>query len=436
MAVLAVLSLSAQEPFILQPNHVILQKSYDPDRPAEFEFDFNADGTLSFGYCISYDEDFGEDSTAFTYYYDDERQLIKKTAIDLSKIGLCLISEFHDYWSWENHHVVKSERYQRYDYGHYDTLQRAQRILYQYDDQGFLTDRVNYHQSVFGDYYVWNPFILVMTHCERSSAQMVTTYTYPTLAYPQPNQRDTEILGPDGLPLTKLTEKMVDDVFQDSKLEEYTYSNKRLVRVERKTKENGVWQNSEETQYLRNAHGDIVQTLYNKWDGEYYVNDKRTVYERNDQGLPVFVSFEKYNDGAWEVSTPNFILDPNENTGLVVDSLFVGALSEFNSLFIKYYTTSLAIEYTQTPNPYQTIEISSDNSIVSVSPNPTTGQIIVTGQGIKSAEVFNTLGQQVATVKGKELQLTIDLANHSNGIYFVSVTDESGKKCVKKVVKQ
>ena len=71
-----------------------------------------------------------------------------------------------------------------------------------------------------------------------------------------------------------------------------------------------------------------------------------------------------------------------------------------------------------------------------VYPNPTTGLVTITGKALKQAEVLNTLGQQVATTQGKGETLHIDIANLPTGIYFVRVTDEEGRKCVRKVIKE
>ena len=69
-------------------------------------------------------------------------------------------------------------------------------------------------------------------------------------------------------------------------------------------------------------------------------------------------------------------------------------------------------------------------------PNPTTGQVTIMGQDLKAAVVFNTLGQQVATASGEGETLHIDIAKLPAGVYFVNVTDNDGRKCVRKVVKE
>ena len=69
-------------------------------------------------------------------------------------------------------------------------------------------------------------------------------------------------------------------------------------------------------------------------------------------------------------------------------------------------------------------------------PNPTTGKVAITGKGLKGAVVFNTLGQRVAVATGKGESLQIDISDLPAGVYFVDVTDEEGRKCVRKVVKE
>lgn len=75
-------------------------------------------------------------------------------------------------------------------------------------------------------------------------------------------------------------------------------------------------------------------------------------------------------------------------------------------------------------------------SFATVHPNPTDGQVTIIGKDLKQAEVFNTLGQRVATATGKGKTLQINIANLPAGVYFVNITDEEGRKCVRKVVKE
>lgn len=69
-------------------------------------------------------------------------------------------------------------------------------------------------------------------------------------------------------------------------------------------------------------------------------------------------------------------------------------------------------------------------------PNPTTGLVTITGKNLKQAEVLNALGQHIATAQGQGETLHIDIANLPTGVCFVRITDEEGRKCVRKVVKE
>lgn len=83
------------------------------------------------------------------------------------------------------------------------------------------------------------------------------------------------------------------------------------------------------------------------------------------------------------------------------------------------------------------IEENGDSSAFAVvHPNPTTGIVTITGDSLREAEVVNTLGQQMLSIQGKGNELQIDMATLPAGIYFVTVTDEEGRKCVRKVVKE
>ena len=82
------------------------------------------------------------------------------------------------------------------------------------------------------------------------------------------------------------------------------------------------------------------------------------------------------------------------------------------------------------------IENATNNEQVLLFPNPTIGIVTITGENLQQAEVFNTLGQKILGVKDKRSELQINIAALPSGIYFVTVTDEEGRKCVRKVVKE
>ena len=75
-------------------------------------------------------------------------------------------------------------------------------------------------------------------------------------------------------------------------------------------------------------------------------------------------------------------------------------------------------------------------AFATIHPNPTNGLVAIAGENLKAAEAFNALGQRVATATGKGEQLQIDLSGLPAGVYFVNVTNDEGRKCVRKVVKE
>jgi hypothetical protein len=75
-------------------------------------------------------------------------------------------------------------------------------------------------------------------------------------------------------------------------------------------------------------------------------------------------------------------------------------------------------------------------SAIQVHPNPTSGLVTITGQDLKTAEVFNALGQCVVAATGEGERLTVDLNGLPAGVYFVTITNKEGRKCVQKVVKE
>jgi len=84
----------------------------------------------------------------------------------------------------------------------------------------------------------------------------------------------------------------------------------------------------------------------------------------------------------------------------------------------------------------ESIKETESTAFATIYPNPTTVIVTVTGESLRQAEVFNMLGQQMLSIKGEGNELQIDMTALPAGVYFVNVTEESGKKCVRKVVKE
>ena len=82
------------------------------------------------------------------------------------------------------------------------------------------------------------------------------------------------------------------------------------------------------------------------------------------------------------------------------------------------------------------VEENDADGFATLHPNPTTGMVTVTGENLRQAELLNMLGQKVLTERGEGDELQIDLTALPAGVYFVNVTDDEGRKCVRKVIKE
>jgi len=73
---------------------------------------------------------------------------------------------------------------------------------------------------------------------------------------------------------------------------------------------------------------------------------------------------------------------------------------------------------------------------IGVYPNPTKGNITITGENLSKIEVFNIVRQTIISSDCEGSSATIDMSGLPAGVYFFNITDSNGKKCTKKVVKE
>ena len=84
----------------------------------------------------------------------------------------------------------------------------------------------------------------------------------------------------------------------------------------------------------------------------------------------------------------------------------------------------------------QDLEENESTAVASIYPNPATATVTIVGEGLRQIEITDMLGQRVATHQAEGPQAIIDISTLPTGIYFVGITDENGKRCVKKVIKE
>ena len=92
-------------------------------------------------------------------------------------------------------------------------------------------------------------------------------------------------------------------------------------------------------------------------------------------------------------------------------------------------------ESSMTINVKNSTDVNEYGIRATIYPNPTDGIVTITGENLRQAEVANMLGQQLFSVQNEGDELHIDMASLPAGIYFVTITNKEGRKCVRKVVR-
>ena len=127
------------------------------------------------------------------------------------------------------------------------------------------------------------------------------------------------------------------------------------------------------------------------------------------------------------------------NANLLTETEYTDAIS--GGVFLDYHILAV-YDDGESSRSYNIVYCEQSESVAelqplfSLHPNPTNGQVTITGENLRQAEVVNMLGQRVATVAGDGDMLHIDMAKLHSGVYFVNITDSEGRKCVRKVVKE
>ena len=298
-----------------------------------------------------------------------------------------------------------------------DTLYTRDSIIYQYDVQGRIQEEVAYNMSQYSKItnYLYNANEVVIT-TEGLEFNHFGNWIHLN--------DETRTYNEDGILLGVLSEPYNNPASYES----YSYDNAgRVSSILRKEWDSTEWVNRRLLEYNYDLNGHLTLAEIKIWQDGLFVNAHRAIYELNSAGYPIVVTFEKWNGEEWEQGT--------WQSGLYVFS--EDYLERQNKKACRKDVKKIVIHYTNTPLPnYEIEELQNELGFCTLHPNPTNGQVTIIGKDLKQAEVFNTLGQRVATATGKGETLQIDLADLPAGVYFVNITDEEGRKCVKKVVKE
>ena len=217
----------------------------------------------------------------------------------------------------------------------------------------------------------------------------------------------------------------------------YTPSGKEESQITQ-TLTDGEWVNTSIQRYIYDEYDRVVEQQNGSWsaeNGDWDINKRITfIYEPQEENIICTVSFYKKigEEWGWDVFANQTILfGPQLKIQQRTLRFYVhedmngsGKINQFEFTFIN------------TERPIY-LDIEENGRLVcDLYPNPTTGQVNITGQNLKTAEVINTLGQRVATAKGEGERIAVDISALPAGVYFVNVTDKDGRKCVRKVVKE
>ena len=85
---------------------------------------------------------------------------------------------------------------------------------------------------------------------------------------------------------------------------------------------------------------------------------------------------------------------------------------------------------------YDDAVIENGESAYSIYPNPTNGNIMISGSNINLVEVYNICGQKVMSVEANSNNVNVNMSELTTGVYMVKIVDSNSNATVKKVVKK
>ena len=131
---------------------------------------------------------------------------------------------------------------------------------------------------------------------------------------------------------------------------------------------------------------------------------------------------------------PDIMTYPTENDNLYENT--------FVYQDVHFYVVAIATKEGMVNSPlgsyeYFPVGINEHEINVSVYPNPTTGQFRIQNSEsrIQSVEVFDVFGKLISNMEVNDNDVTVDISNYTNGVYFARIRTENGT-VTKKVVKQ
>ena len=164
----------------------------------------------------------------------------------------------------------------------------------------------------------------------------------------------------------------------------------------------------------------------------------------------------------------NLVAEPGENLGeyganvswtepagaisykIYVDNEFLGSV-ESQPVFLSFiydpfgtYTIGIVAVYDDCESPMTTVEfewngpssVDETTAAATIYPNPTNGNIMISGNNISMVEVYNLCGQKVMSIEANANTVNVNMSALTTGVYMVKIVDGNGNATVNKVVKR
>ena len=174
-------------------------------------------------------------------------------------------------------------------------------------------------------------------------------------------------------------------------------------------------------------HHPITATEFNVNRYTYHVKD--TVTNANVWHL---------DQCRWDISKPSWHIVPNPDDPFEC-TVYAMDWTE-DTVWLSFMAVNdcdtVTAKYDLHPSFYGMDENGSASFGMDIAPNPVTSMVTIKGENLHQAEMFNMLGQRVLIVEGNGNELQLDMTALPAGMYFVNITNEEGKNCVRKVVKE
>ncbi|BCY27615.1 LamG-like jellyroll fold domain-containing protein [Flavobacterium okayamense] len=183
---------------------------------------------------------------------------------------------------------------------------------------------------------------------------------------------------------------------------------------------------------VRAFHGDIDDVrFWNVARSNVEINNSKDCeLNGSETGLVAYYNFNQGNDGS-NNSTETTLSDTSSN----------GNNGTLNNFTLNSATSNwLAGSIVTTGNNCATLSNNdfaiNDDNILTVYPNPSNGVFSITSQQESLVTVYDMIGKKVLSTKVSIGSSNLDLSNYANGIYLLTVTNQSGGLKTFKLIKR